>query len=296
WRSRRGHRWSVAAGAHALEYLGYADGFDLVYGSSAGAVVGAYFVSRQLGAVDIYTQVLPTAGTAFVNPTNIPKAAFGLQLPRFMQKQALERRRRLRNEFRRAGSRTPLPVAGQVMSLDLLAEAMLYTRPLRWDVFWRNNQLQPLNVIVSAVGGPGRPRARRLSAAGGHFATPDQLLHCLKASSNVPAAVGPPLRFPAFDPAREYAAEDRRELLSDALVCEPMPYRSAAADGCTHVLVLRTRPNGAEVCGKNQPFYESTMCQRYCTRDYDLPGMAGHFGRLDNVRIYADDVLTLNAG
>jgi hypothetical protein len=32
-------------------------------------------------------------------------------------------------------------------------------------------------------------------------------------------------------------------LLVDALIYEPMPYRSALEDGCTHVLVLRTWPD-----------------------------------------------------
>lgn len=40
------------------------------------------------------------------------------------------------------------------------------------------------------------------------------------------------------------------EPLCDALLFEPIPYRSALAEGCTHVLVFRTRPDGVSVTGK----------------------------------------------
>jgi hypothetical protein len=40
------------------------------------------------------------------------------------------------------------------------------------------------------------------------------------------------------------------EPLCDALLFEPIPYRSALRENCTHVLVLRTRPDGVSVTGK----------------------------------------------
>jgi hypothetical protein len=43
--------------------------------------------------------------------------------------------------------------------------------------------------------------------------------------------------------------EAREEVLADALIFEPIPFRSAVEDGCTHVVTLRTRPDGAEVLG-----------------------------------------------
>jgi hypothetical protein len=36
----------------------------------------------------------------------------------------------------------------------------------------------------------------------------------------------------------------------DALLFEPIPYRSAIRDNCTHVLVLRTFPDNHPVLGK----------------------------------------------
>ena len=37
---------------------------------------------------------------------------------------------------------------------------------------------------------------------------------------------------------------DEAEPMVDALIYEPIPYRSAASMGCTHVLVLRSYPDG----------------------------------------------------
>ena len=48
-------RGCVAAGsAAAINFLGLNDAIDIVYGSSAGAMVATYFVSRQFSGVNIY--------------------------------------------------------------------------------------------------------------------------------------------------------------------------------------------------------------------------------------------------
>lgn len=50
-----GMRGSVTAGAcSALGFLGLDDSVDVVYGSSAGAMIGAYFISKQHDAIEIY--------------------------------------------------------------------------------------------------------------------------------------------------------------------------------------------------------------------------------------------------
>jgi len=60
-----GMRGAVSAGmAAAVCSLGLLETIDSVYGSSAGCIVGAYMVSRQM-CVDCYTQVLPAAGPLF---------------------------------------------------------------------------------------------------------------------------------------------------------------------------------------------------------------------------------------
>ena len=62
-----GMRGAVSAGmAAALTTLDLLDAFDSVHGSSAGAIVGAYLVSRQL-CTDIYTDIMPKAGSQFAS-------------------------------------------------------------------------------------------------------------------------------------------------------------------------------------------------------------------------------------
>ena len=62
-----GMRGAVSAGmAAAIASLGLSDVFDSIYGSSAGCIVGAYMISRQM-CVDVYTDVLPAAGPMFAS-------------------------------------------------------------------------------------------------------------------------------------------------------------------------------------------------------------------------------------
>lgn len=56
-----GMRGCVSAGmAAAIASLGLTDTIDVIYGSSAGSVIGAYMVSRQM-CVDVYVDILPAA-------------------------------------------------------------------------------------------------------------------------------------------------------------------------------------------------------------------------------------------
>ena len=71
-----GMRGSVSAGmAAALSTLDLLDAFDSIHGSSAGAIVGAYLVSRQL-CTDVYTDIMPAAGSRFASVR--PSALFAL--------------------------------------------------------------------------------------------------------------------------------------------------------------------------------------------------------------------------
>jgi len=66
-----GMRGAVSAGmAAAIASLGLSDAFDSVYGSSAGCIVGAYMISRQM-AVSVYTEVLPAAGPMFASKNRV---------------------------------------------------------------------------------------------------------------------------------------------------------------------------------------------------------------------------------
>lgn len=67
-------RGCVGAGMiTAVWYLGLKDSVDVVYGSSAGSLVGAYFISEQLPyfGPEIYYDVLTTAGEEFIDKKSI---------------------------------------------------------------------------------------------------------------------------------------------------------------------------------------------------------------------------------
>ena len=179
-------RGVVSAGMlRALEHLGLLATFDAVYGSSAGAVNGAFFLASQAAyGITIY----------FEDINNSRFISLG-----------------------RGVTRRP------VMSLDyLLDEVMVRRKPLDWRAVLDSSV--ELKVAASSL-----EDLRVLLLA--DFRDRDHLFAALRASSSVPLIAGPP-------------AEVDGERYLDALLFEPIPYRSAVRDGCTHVLVLLTRPEG----------------------------------------------------
>jgi hypothetical protein len=81
-----GMRGCVTAGmVAAVHHLGLSDSIDVVYGSSAGTVIGAYFVTRQLPwfGPELYYDALTTAGDGFINAKRFLRAVgLGLLDPR----------------------------------------------------------------------------------------------------------------------------------------------------------------------------------------------------------------------
>ena len=169
----------------ALEHLDLLATFDAVYGSSAGAVNGAFFLASQATyGISIY----------FEDINNSSFISLG-----------------------RSVTRRP------VMSLSYLLEEVI-TRRKRLD--WRAVLDSPVELKV-AVSSLDQLRLRLLS----DFRGRDHLFAALRASSTVPLIAGPPV-------------EVEGERFLDALLFEPIPYHAAVRDGCTHVLVLLTRPDG----------------------------------------------------
>lgn len=83
------------------------------------------------------------------------------------------------------------------------------------------------------------------------------------------------------------------EPLSDALLFEPLPYRSALRDNCTHVVVFRSRADGISVT-KKMSGVEKMIMRRFFGRKLKLPRierwMINQFHKL----IYAEDILRIN--
>jgi predicted patatin/cPLA2 family phospholipase len=179
-----GMRGVVSAGMVAgLESAGVLDCFDAVYGSSAGAINGAYFVAGQARyGTTIYYQ-------------DINNKAF-IDMARWLT------------------SRPPLSLE---FLLDHVAETV---KPLDWQAVIGSKI--PLVVVASSLG-EGRAVYMR------DFRDKHDLRECLRGSARIPIVAGLPV-----------SHRDKR--LWDALVFEAIPVHAAAADGCTHVVGLLTRP------------------------------------------------------
>ncbi|BDA50943.1 hypothetical protein COCOBI_17-1620 [Coccomyxa sp. Obi] len=110
----------------------------------------------------------------------------------------------------------------QAPALDLgyLLNVMHHKRPLDWEAVLKSDV--PLKVVASCLD-TLQPIILE------DFTSAQDLETCLRASANVPEVAGRPI-------------EHRGRRLVDAAVFEPVPFRAAIADGCTHLITLCSRP------------------------------------------------------
>lgn len=226
-----GMRGAVSAGmVAAIKYCELDNAFDVVYGSSAGAIVGAYFVSRQLpvyGAQIYYDMIcsMPENGQRFIDLWALRHHPY-LRLPS-----------RRNKGYYGEGTRP-------VLLLDrLIDNVMRKQRPLDWKSFSRYHAHMPLKPVASSL---SAMEARTLD----DFRTLDELLERLRASARVPGIAGNPVKI-------------NGEFYADGLLFEPIPYRSALRDGCTDVLVLRTKPESSGLKGTKPGVYEKHIASPY---------------------------------
>jgi hypothetical protein len=81
------------------------------------------------------------------------------------------------------------------------------------------------------------------------------------------------MHWPEYEPGRrtsKFQHVEGSEPLVDALLYEPVPYRSALQENCTHVIVLRTRGDNERVTVKGNLF-ERLMASRFFGRKHPLP-------------------------
>lgn len=76
--------------------------------------------------------------------------------------------------------------------------------------------------------------------------------------------------------------------LADAFLCEPIPYRSAVAEGATHVINLRTRPNPCTLLGKGPGIFENLIGRRYFNK-YGESNAVDWLQSLGHQQTYAED-------
>eukprot|EP00526_Cylindrotheca_closterium_P007543 CAMPEP_0113620648 /NCGR_PEP_ID=MMETSP0017_2-20120614/10528_1 /TAXON_ID=2856 /ORGANISM="Cylindrotheca closterium" /LENGTH=711 /DNA_ID=CAMNT_0000530329 /DNA_START=271 /DNA_END=2406 /DNA_ORIENTATION=+ /assembly_acc=CAM_ASM_000147 len=297
-----GMRGCVSAGmAAAIASLGLTDAFDAVYGSSAGSVVGAYMISRQM-CVDVYVDILPAAKKKFVCKRRLIRS-IASNLADVMvsgikrNNKAPEAVVKSSSSTTSTTSETRTPGMNISYVLDGIMHHSQGLRPLDMENFQENDQKQRLRVVSSTVDEDGNLRSKVFGGQDFFNSTMMQTKHngdrqglfaCLQASMTVPGATGPPVRL--------HRAKNKDKVLPcfDAFCFEPVPYRSAVEEGATHVLAMCTRPEGCEL--KTKPgVYEQGVAPLYF-KSHGLPKVAEYFEKGGQQYIYAEDILTLEEG
>jgi predicted acylesterase/phospholipase RssA len=281
-----GMRGCISAGmVCAIHHLGLRETVDVIYGSSAGSMIGAYFNTGQLPwfGPEVYYDKLTTAGKEFIDTGRLLRSlGFGLVDPRLFK-----------DVMTRPSNGKP------VLNLPfLLRTTMQETKPLNWEAFVERQKVQPLKVVASALKSE-KPFVMGMKE--GHFNTFDELSDCMHASCLLPGIAGPIMNAKVRNmdsPKPKYIVANNLkdpdyEPLSDALIYGPMPYEAAFQEGATHAIVIRSRPDGTDVTGKGGVF-EKLIMRRFFLRKNKLPKMFQRMSRHFHKKLYAKDVLELN--
>jgi len=286
-----GMRGCVTAGmVCAIDYLGLRNCVDIVYGSSAGSIIGAYFVTGQLPwfGPEVYYDQLTTAGKSFIDTSRMLRAlGLGILDPRLF-----------RDVFLRRNAGKP------VLNLKfLLKETMQQTKPLDWKCFIKRQQsgVQPLKVIASGL---NCEKPFVMTHQDGHFESLEELAKCMHASALLPGIAGPLIHILTNHSAkseekpkfifRNHFGDNDYEPLMDALVYAPIPYEVAVKEGATHIVVLRSKPDGEDVIGKGGNSGETLLFSRFFLRKNKLPKIYERLNRQLHKKLYAKNILELN--
>jgi len=277
----------------AIAYLKLENSVDIVYGSSAGSLVGAYFIAGQLPyfGPEVYYDVLTSAGKEFIDALGLFRS-IGLGILDV----------RLQSIISLFTDRMGKPV----LNLDyLLGTIVQKIKPLDWEVFWekQTSKKQVLKVVASGL---LSKKAVVMSSENKNFQSLEQLTDCMKASMLLPGVTGEVMRLKNEQSNniektwwREYVNRKDSTLvkgsepLSDAQMFEPIPYRSALRENCTHILVLRTRPDDISVTVK-MSLMEKMIMKRFFGRKQGMPNLVGWMTMQYHKLVYAEDMLILN--
>jgi predicted acylesterase/phospholipase RssA len=283
-----GMRGCVTAGmVCAIDYLGLRDSVDIVYGSSAGSIIGAYFVTGQLPwfGPEVYYDQLTTAGTSFIDTNRLFRAlGLGLLNPKL-----------LKDVLFRRNSGKPL------LDLDFLLQVtMQRTKPLNWKTFVDRQQpgAQPLKIVASGL---KSEKPLVMTYKDKHFESLEELAECMHASALLPGIAGPVanMRTTKSDSKpkfvfRNNCRDEDYEPLADALVYAPIPYEVALQEGATHMIILRSKPDGGDVIGKGGSLGEKLVWSRFFLRKNKLPKIYDRLTKQLHKKLYAKNVLELN--
>ena len=280
-----GMRGCVTAGmVGALYYLGLEDTFDVIYGSSAGTIIGAYFNTRQLPwfGPEIYYDSLTTSGKKFIDSKRLLRTlGLGLLNPALL-KDILFR-----------------PKFGKpVLNLDfLLKETMQEKKPLDWEKFVEMQKVQPIKVVASGL---KSKKSVTFEMANGGFSSISEFASAAHGSCLLPGIAGPVMNHDsnATSGKMKFFVKNNVnqvgvEPLADALIFEPLPFRTAIKEGATDVIVLRSRPDGTDVTGKTSIF-EKLIFWRFFRRKNKLPDIHKYMTTHQQKKVYAEMVIELN--
>ncbi|KAL3907542.1 MAG: hypothetical protein SGILL_008828 [Bacillariaceae sp.] len=281
-----GMRGCVSAGmVAAIAALGLSDTIDKLYGSSAGSVVGAYFVSRQV-CLDVYVDILPAAQKLFVCKKRMFKSLASSLVDVMVNS--------VRKENANAKSPAQLnPGMNISFVLDGIMGQDHGIRPLDFDTFRQNDAKQPLRVVSSAIDlETGRLFSKCFGTTDFFYETAVEkadgsrkgLFACLQASMTVPGATGPPVNI-------RQPNSDKILPCFDAFCFEPIPYRSAVEEGATHVLVLSSRPEDFQPVTR-PGIYETGVAPIYF-HSHGHGAVADFFEKGGQQYLYAEDLLAL---
>jgi len=289
-----GMRGCVSAGmVAAIHYLGLDESFDVVYGSSAGSIIGSYFITGQLPwfGPEIYYDSLTTAGRTFIDSRRLLRAiGAGLLDPRLVK-----------DVIFRPGNGKP------VLNLSfLLKTTAIEKKPLDWERFVERQKVLPLKVIASGLKSE-KPLIMDMDK--GYFNNLEELTNCMHASCLLPGIAGPimNIKTPSTPDSNHQDNQEQQgkfviannldddifEPAADALLYEPLPYRAAIKEGATHVLVLRTRPDGVDTTGKSSIF-ERLIFKRFFLKKNKLSNMYKRVRMHLHKYVYGKSVIELN--
>lgn len=278
-----GMRGCVTAGmVTAIYYLGLEDTFDVIYGSSAGTIIGAYFNTRQLPwfGPEIYYDSLTTSGKKFIDSKRLLRTlGLGLLDPRLL-KDVVTRPR----------------FGKPVLNLDfLLKETVQEKKPLDWEKFLEMQEVQPIKVIASGL---KSEKSVVFEMANGGFSNIEEFTAAAHGSCLLPGIAGPPMNHDSNSADKKFFIESNVhqpgvEPLADALVFEALPYQTAIDEGATDVVVLRSRPDGVDVTGKTSIF-EKLIFYRFFKRKNKFGNIYRYMRRHQQKKLYGRLVLELN--
>jgi len=190
---------------------------------------------------------------------------------------------------------------------------MIENKPLDWEKFVEMQKVQPLKIVTSNL---KREDPLVLEMANNAFTNIDELSSSMHASCLLPGIAGPLMNIdmsqikttnnntnpttnnnnptsPKFALGNNLQNNPSMEPLADALVYQPIPYQIAINEGATHVLVLRSIPDGVDVTGKASSF-EPFILKRFFLRKNKLPQTFSYLRNRFHKRRYAEQVIELN--